>query len=294
MNTPSSSTCRSRFPGLFSWLIDRAFITGMGPRTWRRVLGHARTCASCRHKLDRLGYVDEWLWSGSPLPSAWTDRIGDQVQARVVRPRVRTWRTWAAGAGVLATAAATLVLVLVRSDDQPGARLDGRGSLEFRARGAGERLVYAWAPGQRKPGVRLFCIDVVGAQARVAHAMHATEPGLTPQPLRCILGAELQLAYSTPDLHGLSMVVFSRDSSGRTYWYAPRSSEETSIPLLRDRMDEPLDWTTRLEVGHSRGVYELEVRFFDHPVPAEAAARGVVPPIYELRARMDITEPAAP
>jgi hypothetical protein len=251
--------------------IDRAFVGTLGPRRWSALSRHLRDCESCRDYYDELGYVARALSPGSPLPQAAIERIGATVVPRAAETGRRRWRWMGAGVGVAVTAAA-LLLFLRPGDD--GA---------FRPRG--EDLF-----SDRLPGVRVFCVADRGAHAEVVADAHLLPTSLPASPVECILDGELQLTYSTPDLEGLTMIVFSRDSEGRTLWYAPRSPGAEAVAVHPDAIDEPLAWSTRLEVHHAPGSYEVVARFFDHPVPAGAGADALTRPVFELRGRLVLTE----
>lgn len=84
------------------------------------------------------------------------------------------------------------------------------------------------------------------------------------------------------------MVVFSRDTDGTTYWYAPRRETDVAVPLEADQVGRPLDWSTRLGVKHHEGRYQLQVLFFDRPVSAADAAEGRAHPVQSLRLQLEV------
>jgi hypothetical protein len=143
-------------------------------------------------------------------------------------------------------------------------------------------------------GVRAFCVAVYDGRAVVIADSRAGLPGQAPA-LRCNLDAELQLAYSTPELEGLTMVAFGLQERA-VHYYAPRSPEAPAVPLASGRIDEPLAWSTRLGVKHRPGTYDVVVRVFDHPVAAAAAVAGGARPRSELRFTLvvDAEEGSAP
>jgi hypothetical protein len=161
-----------------------------------------------------------------------------------------------------------------------------RGSEDFRPRGPANNVTLF---DGRPPGARVFCVgdDPAGTRRVLADA-RATESSLPIPTVRCKLTESLQLAYSTPSLEGLTMVVFSQDSAGEIFWYAPRRAGDMALPVVPDAIGRPLDWSTRLGVNHTPGAYDLRVLFFDRPVPAEAAASGQVTPIQALRVHLEL------
>lgn len=262
--------CRTRFPGL----IDRAFVHGLSRWRRRRLRRHLATCAACRRSYDRLEIVERQLGGDrEPLSAATVDELGATVVGLATRSTGRRMM-WA---GIAATATASAIaFVLVPRADAPG---------ELRPRGTGV------VAGERFPGARIFCIVGAAGQARVV-AERRLESGRMSPPLRCPLDAEIQLAYSTPDAEGLTMVAFSRKETSLLI-LAPRWGDENAVPLAADRVDESLGWSTRLAVNHTVGSYEVVVRIFDRPVLARAAIEGTVRPISELRGRLELLAPGS-
>lgn len=257
--------CGTRYPRL----IDRAFVGPIAGWRQRRLRRHLATCAWCRDRYDRLAVVDRQLGLGvGALSPAAIDRLAQVIG--VTRPDRRA--VWA-GVGALATAGVVIALLATGRRD---------GTPELRPRGG-------VVVGDRQPGVRLFCIggDRDGPKV-IAEARVVSVAGLAP-PLRCNLDAELQLAYSSPDLEGLTMVAYGRRES-TLYYYAPRSADAEGVRLRPDQIDEPLDWSTRLGVKHEAGSYEIVVRFFDRPVTAAEAVAGGSAWLAELRGTM-VLEP---
>jgi hypothetical protein len=250
--------------------VDQAFVGTLGPRKWPRLQAHLEQCPRCRQEFDRLGYVDRALAPGSQVSAVAVDRMRAQVLAATPPPR-RAW-LWA-GTGAAAAACAAVILLAV----VPAARDS------FAPRGMEQR----WR-GERPPGVRMFCIDP--AASRVSHEARAVEHGLPASTLRCRMGDELQITYSTPNLEGLTMVVFSRDETGNLHYYAPRNGHSPALHLDPDAIDAALDWSTRLAVNHQAGSHDLEVLFFDQPVQAHEAASGQVAPLERLVADLVIEE----
>jgi hypothetical protein len=260
----------------FARRIDRAFVRGASPRVWRALRRHIRDCESCRARFDRLALIERAMSPATPFPSAAAERVASDLTP--VRDLDRSAVRWA-GAGLAAVAAVAALLLLCRAREHAPHDLQARGHGEERS------LV----PGERQPGVRLFCVTTTGELQRVLDEAAVPETTIPALPLRCILDADLQLAYSTPSLRGLTMVAFARDPEGNVQWYAPRAAADQSIALDPDRVDEPLDWSTRLAVRHAPGTYEIHVRFFRGPVSATAAAEGTVTPVYSLRGRMVVS-----
>jgi hypothetical protein len=250
----------------FARLVDRAFVGDLPRWRLRRLRRHLATCATCRERYDRLAVVDRQLGGQRDLGVRAIADLEEPVITGAA-PRLRRRAVWA-GVGALATAGAVLLGLSLRGDETPA----------LRPRGSGIVL------GERTPGVRLFCIE--GGTHVVAESRVSDVAGPVPA-LRCTLGAELQLAYSTPDLEGLTMVAFGRRGQSIRY-YAPTDGDAAAVPLDPDRVDEPLAWSTRLDVQHEIGEYEVIVRIFDRSVGAADAATGRVDPVAELRGRIEI------
>lgn len=104
--------------------------------------------------------------------------------------------------------------------------------------------------------------------------------------LRCTIDHLLQIAYTTPSFEGLTMIAFGRNDKSLLY-YAPLA-EGPTLPVASDRVDELVDWSTRLEVNHHPGSYELVVRFFDRAVSTRDAIESRIQPVAELRAQLDV------
>jgi hypothetical protein len=252
-----SGTCETRFPRL----VDRAFVRGLPARKRRQLREHLATCDSCRTRWDRLATIDRQL-AGPRLDDATLDDIAETV---ISTPhRHRTW--WYAGAAGVVASAAIALFVLRPS---PGSELAPRGDPTM----------------GRTPGVRLFCVagdaDHVRAEARMVSVGH-------PPELRCTIGDDLQLAYTTPDRKGLTMVAFARLDSSMIL-YAPTPDGVHAMALHADRIDELIGWSTRLAAEHRPGTYDVFVRFFDREVSTLEAIDGRVSPLAELRARLEVT-----
>jgi hypothetical protein len=247
--------------------VDRAFVGDLAAWRRRRLRRHLTGCAACRARYDRLALVDRQLGAGSVVSPRAIALLEHEVVTGAT-PWTRRRSVWA-GLGAAVTACGILLALSLRRDEEP----------ELRPRG--DRVVL----GDRAPGVRLFCVED-GARV-VGDSRVAAVAGGVPA-LGCTLDAELQLAYSTPDLEGLSMVAFGRRGQSIRY-YAPRAGDAESVPLAPDRIDEPLAWSTRLGVKHELGDYEVVVRIFDRSVRATDAVDGTVAPIAELRGRLAIT-----
>lgn len=247
----------------FQRLVDRAFVRELPARQRRQLREHLVTCDACRGRWERLAIVDRQL-GGPTLDDATLDRIVDSV-IPAARPR-KAW--WVAGAlGAVATAA--LVIVLVR----PAAR-----DSELTPRGTPTM--------GRTPGVRLFC--VAGDADHVRGEVRLVSSGPAPE-LRCTIDDDLQLAYTTPDREGLTMVAFARLDSTMIH-YAPPTETGSSLPLRADKVDELVDWSTPLSAAHAPGHYDVIVRFFEGAVPSRDAIDGRISPLVELRARVEITD----
>jgi hypothetical protein len=260
--------CRTRA----ARLVDRAFVGDLPAWRRRRLRRHLAACASCRARYDRLALADRQLGGRDRLGAAAVADLERTLVAGATSGRRRR-AVWA-GVGALVTAAVVVLVVSLRDAGPP----------ELRPRGPGVVL------GDRMPGVRLFCVE--GGTRVVAESRVVPVAGPVPA-LRCTLDAELQLAYSSPDLEGLTMVAFGRQGQSIRY-YAPRAGDAEAVALAPDRVDEPLAWSTRLGVKHDPGAYEVVVRFYDRPVRAEDAAGGVVAPLGELRGRLELVSGSAP
>jgi hypothetical protein len=250
--------------------VDQAFVGTLGPGKWPRLQAHLERCPRCREEFDRLGYVDRALAPGSPVSAVAVDRMRAQLLAATPPPR-RVW-VWA-GTGAAAAACAAVILLAVVPKQRDS----------FAPRGMEQR----WRD-QRPPGVRVFCVDP--RASRVSHEVRAVEHGLPASTLRCRMSDELQITYSTPNLEGLTMVVFSRDETGNLHYYAPRNGHSLAVLLDPDAVDAALDWSTRLAVNHRAGSHDLEVLFFDQPVQSGAAASRQVAPLERLVVDLVIEE----
>ncbi len=208
--------------------------------------------------------------TGSAFPQAAADRVQMLVFAEPGRRLRRLW----APAGALAAAAAALLLWIVSGDQ---AKPD-----EFRARGL-EPEAELLVPGEREPGVRLFCVQISDHGASITDEVHMTSGAMPPPTLRCTLDDELQIAYSTPNLSGLTMTVIARSLHGDTNWYAPHDGG-SPVPLASDVIDEPLSFSTRLGAEHQPDTYDVTAQFFLGP---EAPGSE---PVAEVRARLAIED----
>jgi hypothetical protein len=264
MSESPPKACRARW----SRRIDRAFLGRASPRALRALRDHASTCERCRSAYDRLGDVER------ALEKAWFPAAArERVAALVVAPPSRR-RAWAAPAGALVAAAAAILLWVVAA---PPAPRD-----EFQARGV-DLTFDQLAPGERAPGVRLFCMQVSDHGVHVTAEVHMADGAMPVPTLRCTIGDELQIAYSTPSLPGLTMIVFAESPSGATRWYAPTQAGASAVSLATDIIDEPLAWSTRFVAEHEPGHHEVVAQFFMGPLPA---APGAEPPLAELRATL--------
>jgi hypothetical protein len=263
MSESPPNPCRPRW----SRRIDRAFVGRASPRALRALRDHASTCEHCRSVYDHLGEVER-AFEDAFFPAAARER----VEALVLAPPSRR-RAWAP-AGALVAAAAAILLWVVAT---PPAPRD-----EFLARGV-DLTFDQLAPGERAPGVRMFCMQVSDDGVHVTGEVHMAEGSMPVPTLRCTIGDELQIAYSTPSLPGLTMIVFADSPSGATRWYAPAHAGASSVSLATDVIDEPLAWSTRLLAEHQPGHHEVVAQFFMGPVPAVPDAE---PPLAELRATL--------
>lgn len=252
-----SPSCNTRFPRL----VDRAFVRGLPARQRRQLREHLATCDACRQHWDRLAIVERQL-GGPQLDGATITDIEDAV----IPASRRRNHWWAAGA---VGAAASVALVLLVRRGGPESTFSPRGEPSH----------------GRTPGVRLFCVagdvDHVRAEARMVSS------GALPE-LRCTIDDDIQLAYTTADREGLTMVAFARLDSTMIH-YAPTTTSEYSMALRADRVDEIVDWSTPLAAEHKPGTYEVVVRFFDRAVHTRDATSGQTAPLVELRARLEVS-----
>lgn len=258
--------------------IDASLRRGMSPRAWRRLRPHLDECPACRHRLDRILCVSRALTPNSPIGSLEIEMIGHAVLDRSAsgqrQRQRRSW--WFIGASAVAAAGVASLLLMARSSTD-----------DFQPRGHAPTF-------DRPPGARMFCVDRPDTDvARVTADARATELALPPPRLRCTMADRLQIAYSTPSLEGLTMVAFARTTDD-VFWYAPRRPSERSVPLASDATQQVLDWSTRLDVNHAPGLYDVRVLFFDHSVIAEDAAAGRVTPIQTLALQLEIVNERAP
>jgi hypothetical protein len=254
-----SDGCTPRFRAL----IDRAFVRGLASRKRRHLREHLATCESCRERWTRLASIDRRL-GGPRLEHEVTEDIGRTVLAEAAARPARRRRWIALGASL--AAASVVVLVLRRP---PDSTLTPRGG----------------ASHGRTPGVRLFCIT--HDTDHVRDAAFPVSGGPVPE-LRCTLDDDLQLAYTTPEREGLTMVAFARRDSSMIL-YAPTSANAESVPLRADRIDEVIDWSTRLSADHRPGRYEVTVRYFEREEDVSDAINGRAHPLVELRATLQIS-----
>lgn len=262
--------CRRRYR---RW-IDASLYRGMSPRRWRRLQPHLDQCPACRKRLERLLFVSRALSPNSPLGSLEVEVIGRAVLDRKPsRPR-RPW--WFIGGSAVAAASLAALVLLVRSSPD-----------QFQSRGHAPTL-------SRPPGVRVFCVERPDTDvARVTADARATELALPIPRLRCRMTDKLQIAYSTPSLEGISMVAFARTTDAE-FWYAPRRPTERSVPLTSDALQRALEWSTKLDVHHTPGLYDVRVLFFNQSVLAEDAASGRATPIQTLALVLEIVNEGAP
>lgn len=262
--------CRRRYR---RW-IDASLHRGMSPRVWRRLQPHVDECAVCRHRLERIMYVSRALTPNSPIGALEVEVIGRAVLGREAASQPQQRRWWFIGGSAVAATCVAILLLLPSATNG------------FQPRGHAPTL-------ERSPGVRVFCVDRPDTDvARVMADARATERALPMPRLRCTMTDRLQIAYSTPNSVGLTMVVFARTTDD-IFWYAPRRPSETSVPLVSDAIQHALDWSTRLDVNHVPGLYDVSVMFFDYPVKAEDAAAGRATPIQTLAIQLEIVDERA-
>lgn len=247
--------------------IDAALVHGIRPRKWRRLRTHLDGCAACRHRLERIIHVSRALTPKHPIGALELDLIGREVLE--VAAVHRTPKRAIVTAAALALGAASLALVLSRRTD------------EFQTRG--QTPTFA-----RPPGARVFCVHrLETGAANVMADARATGSALPAPRLRCTLSDRLQLTYSTPNLAGLTMVAFA-SKTGDVFWYAPRRASEPAIALAPDVVERALDWSTRLDVNHTPGLYDLRVLFFRGPVVAEDAVTGRAIPMQTVALQLEV------
>ena len=246
-------------------LIERAFVHGLSARQRSVVREHLSTCDRCQDHWDRLAIVDRRL-GGLALSATTLDDIRDRIIGdRVIAARVgRRHLVWVA-AGSLAAVASVLLLLRGRAADTT-----------LQPRGDGEHI-------GRTAGVRMFCVSTAGDRV-VAEARLVSTPEVPS--LRCTLDHVLQIAYTTPSFEGLTMIAFSRNDDSM-HLYVP-SGDGLTVPVAADRIDELIEWSTRLEVNHRPGSYEVVVRFFDRLVSTREAIDSSIVPVVELRGRLEV------
>ena len=243
-------------------LVDRAFVRELSARQRERLRTHLAACSECRQRWERLAIIDRRL--AGPMLNEQT--IADIGRVVTLAPVPRRRLVWAAAAATAAAASLVLVLLLVRP---------GPPQSTFTPRGARSQ--------GRTPGVRAFC--VAGDADHVRAEVRMVSSGYVPE-LRCTIDDDLQLAYTSPDREGLTMVAFARlDSS--IIRYAP-TDDAVTLVLRSDRIDELVPWSTQLAAEHRPGRYDLVVRFFDRQVATVEAIEGRATPLVELHATLDI------
>lgn len=253
-----SAACQTRFPEL----VDRAFVRGLMARQRQQLREHLVTCEPCRTRWDRLAAVERQM--GGPQLS---DAVINDI-AHTVRATSRGNRVWWASGALGALAAAAIVLLVVRREP-PHQEFSPRGDPNMRG---------------RTPGVRLFCVAGDGNHVRSEARMVSS--GRVPE-LRCTIDDDLQLAYTTPDREGLTMVAFARLDSTMIH-YAPATNTGHTTLLRGDQVDQLVEWSTPLTPEHKPGTYDVVVRFFDGEVFTRDAIDGRIPPVVELRAKLAI------
>jgi len=243
-------------------LIDRAFVRELSARQRERLRSHLAECLECRQRWEQLAIVDRRL-AGPRLNEQTIADIGRAVTSATRVPGRRlVWAT----AATAAVASLVLVLLLVRPGPS-GSTLTPRGT---HSQG-------------RTPGVRAFCVagdaDHVRAEVRMVSTGHVPV-------LRCTIDDDLQLAYTSPDREGLTMVAFARlDSS--IVRYAP-TDDAITASVRPDRIDELIPWSTHLAAEHRPGRYDVVVRFFDRQVATGEAIDGRTIPLVELHATLEV------
>lgn len=85
------------------------------------------------------------------------------------------------------------------------------------------------------------------------------------------------------------MVAFARLDSTILH-YAPSDGTGTALPLVADKTDELVEWSTRLAMQHRPGTYDVIVRFFEDDVSTAEAIAGHASPVTELKARLEVAD----
>jgi hypothetical protein len=254
--------------------IESAFVETLPPARWERLRAHLTGCDACRVRYDRLGDVRRALGGASLLPADAREQIAVALAASRA-PRPSSSRA-VAGITLAGAAALAALLVLVLGPRPPDDELKPRGAV----------LKFAGRP----PGLRLYCVSV-GADGRpvIRAEVAAAAPPLPIPTLRCKIDGELQLAYTSPRLKEMTMIVHGEGAAGTKLWYAPRQPTAPAVALVADAIDEPLPWSTRLAVKHVPGRVDVVARFYEGS--EEQAGTPRRPPVYELRAILELAPP---
>jgi hypothetical protein len=217
------------------------------PEKWQTLRAHLAECRRCRERYDRVALAERMLHGGPRAlaePSAASlERIGAAVMAQTTRQasawqRMVQWftRPGRVAAGLVTAAALAALFPLFVGRPRAPSATPGTG--EFQSRGA--------RGGDRRAGVRAFCLDA---------------NGVTP---RCTQKSQLRLTVSNTDKLRY-VFVFGLDEEHAIKWYAPRPPETMSVAAPPGN-DVPLGDGVRLGVNHDPGPVRVYALFSNAPV----------------------------
>lgn len=228
--------------------IDDLVADGATEAEWVALRAHLAGCDACRAAYDRASRDTAALEAeGSATPRAVRARLeadlfaaleaqapveaDDAPSPAALRPpRRRPWRV----AGMIAAAAAGILLLWSLPTPAPTG--------DFAARGGATSDAL---------GLRLLCVEAVGAAPRVRAAASST----TRAPATCAQDDRLQITWTlqTTDGAGRYVAFFAVDADGAVRWYWPRGEAALAPPGV----DVPLPGTFQLDVHHRVGRHRV-------------------------------------
>ena len=211
---------------------------------------HLRACAACVAAYDAIATAEHRVAGGdSVLGMPALERVAARLHSdpAMAPPRRRAW-AWRAAAA--ATAATVLVLGLLVGLPPRDDGFTARGGPQPEAGGRG------WGSGGEAPGNH---VDGVGIRVFLVGAQGAAE---LKDGGEATVGDELGVSVSTGPYRQLTLTV--RSPGGST------ALAETTESVARGAIDEPLDWTARVEPAFvDNGGVTVEA-VFSEPSPGGA------------------------
>jgi hypothetical protein len=242
----------------FAELIDELFVDGLSRRSERRLRDHLRDCPACRDYYDRVVALERGL-----SPSDHAARLADGFFAerapRASRPR------WIAAALPALAALAIAAVVLAPRLRPPGGT--------WHSRGAG---------AARAAGLRAFCLEVRGGEARVLGSLPSSADAAGV--LACPRDGAVQLAYTLDGGPPRRLTIVGRDADDRI------ATLLEDAPLTPGAVDAPIAATVPLS-DHAKGHLRLYALFSTRPITA-----ADIPPLVlagdsaRLRALADVQQ----